>query len=302
MKAENGASTELEGLSSQLASAVGELLRAQQDIEARDRAVEDKERKLAELASEIEARSAAIASRAADLDRKEQDLDVHLRALEEREREIAQCDARSRDLAEREEELRNREAELFIREQSVTQRETELADVSAASARLTEREQAIDAERSACEESAVLLARYEAEIEARSARLTEREQAFESVCAMLRSMTTALNEPTADNLSAALAAASKANENRPTLVAVDGITPPTMATAPSTETATYASPATADEETAPDLSDLTDEEHRRVRMLQQLGTASVAEIVAMIRAERGSFEPSRKKRRLGFLK
>jgi len=90
------------------------------------------------------------------------------------------------------------------------------------------------------------------------------------------------------------------------------VTAPAVITVPDAAPLVDAAPGDApnieapevEEHAAPDLSDLSDEELSRMRMLQQLGTASLTDILAAIRAERPVFEAyaPRKKRRLGFLK
>jgi hypothetical protein len=49
-----------------------------------------------------------------------------------------------------------------------------------------------------------------------------------------------------------------------------------------------------------DVSDFSPEELQRLRMLRLLGTATAADIVAMIRAERTTSEAKPKKKRLGL--
>jgi chromosome segregation ATPase len=309
MKMENGHQSvglPVEGLSSQVANAVGELLRAQQELEARGKAVDEREHDVAQSERALDTRAAEIAARAAAIDRTTQDLRDREHALEKREREVAAREAQADGLTAREQEQRDREATLLLRENELARREAELMDVAAETERLAQREHAIARERATCEESAAAHARHEAELEARSAQLAQREQAFETVCDMLRSMTAALNEPTPENICKALDSTAKAKEVRPALTAAKETPVPfvELVDTPPADEGFACGAVQAEDEKEVDLSDLSEEERRRVGMLQQLGTASLTEILAAIREERSTFGPQfgRKKRRLGFLK
>jgi len=119
-----------------------------------------------------------------------------------------------------------------------------------------------------------------------------RERAVKSFQTMLVHMAAALEDPTSENLSAALEHATTALGDGHAAAgaaahATEGVVD---------DQETQPAVAVGDDE-AVDLTDLNTEELHRLKMLQQLGTASVTEIADQIRTEREGASGSRRGRK-----